>query len=111
MYKEVAALNLGKVRSVASSAPACFVLGGEFPCMTCSQVSLSHPKLEENPAQSPFLGSEMANWVGLTGELFRADAATFGPAGNISPWCHSFLSNHQLQIKSQTSLTFRDFEQ
>lgn len=32
------------------------------------------------------MANEMANWLGLTGELFRADAATFGPAGNISPW-------------------------
>lgn len=75
-----------------------------------SPVSLSHPKPLGKPSSEPCVDFEMANWVGLTGELFRADAATFGPAGNISLWCHVCLPNHQLQIKFQISLTSRDFE-
>lgn len=97
------------MRSVTSQALACFVSGREFACIIGSWISIPQKTLGK-PSSEHFVDFEMANWVGLTGELFRADAATFGPAGNISPWCHICLSNHQLQIKLQISLTSRDFD-
>lgn len=110
LYKEVAVLKcwVGEKCYFFCSILLCFRKG---VCLHNWQSGISiPPKTSGKPSSEHFADFEMASWVGLTGELFRAHAATFGPAGNISPWCHVFLSNHQLQIKFQTSLTFRDFE-